>query len=271
MSFCLPKNLINPFLKGIKDGQLDPVKLASMSSAERRAAFSEVVGEANAKQVNALFESKLLLKDQQQGMITWIKSVAGLKPEVKRDLVTRVNRLASVLDPEDKAAFLEDLADARLGMGVSPTEAAELVRLGKEVAEAGIKVTDVMPARSPERLAWGRAQVAFNNYANDLKFAAEKPTIGERVKGLSNVPETFSKSTGFFKSLKSTLDMSALGRQGWRAASRALADSGVTPSPQPARDGVAVEYRSRMVTAGQRTRTASIEHRGRIVNGGPWR
>jgi len=60
-------------------------------------------------------------------------------------------------------------------------------------------------------------------------------------------------------------------QQGWRAAGRALADSGVTPSPQPARDGVAVEYRTRVATLGTRSRTATIEHRGRIVNGGPWR
>ncbi len=44
-----------------------------MSSADRHAFFSKIVGEDHAGPVNALFESKLLLKDQQRGLINWAK------------------------------------------------------------------------------------------------------------------------------------------------------------------------------------------------------
>jgi hypothetical protein len=60
----------------------------------------------------------------------------------------------------------------------------------------------------------------------------------------------------------------------WQArafASRALADSGVVPTPQPARDGVAIEFRSRVATLGLRGRTVIADERSRTTNGGHWR
>jgi hypothetical protein len=43
------------------------------------------------------------------------------------------------------------------------------------------------------------------------------------------------------------------------------------PQTEPARDGVALDYRTRTHTAGQRTRTVQVSFRGRTANGGPWR
>src|SRR3990167_11390690 len=99
--FCIPKELVEQFKAKLKTGEITPEKLVDMTSAERHASLGEILGESNAKSVNALFESKLLLKNQQLGIINWAKKVAGMKPEVLRDIVSRVNRMDKVLDPKE--------------------------------------------------------------------------------------------------------------------------------------------------------------------------
>src|SRR6266436_5151390 len=108
--FCLPKELTDKFKTKLISGEINPEKLSSMSSEERRTYFKEFLGADNAKQVNTLFESKLLLKNQQLGIINWAKQVAGMKPEVLKDILTKVNKMTEVLNPVSEKAFLEDLA-----------------------------------------------------------------------------------------------------------------------------------------------------------------
>ena len=91
--FCLLPQYADQFVEKVKSGELAPDVLIGMSSAERHAAFAEVVGEANATKVNASFESKLLLKNQQAGITRWIESAKDLPKSVKRDLLSRVERL----------------------------------------------------------------------------------------------------------------------------------------------------------------------------------
>jgi len=76
--FCLPSTEVNKFLDALKAGKIDPAKLSEMSSIERREFFKQFMSESSAKQTNALFESKLLLKNQQKGIINWAKSIAKI-------------------------------------------------------------------------------------------------------------------------------------------------------------------------------------------------
>lgn len=63
----------------------------------------------------------------------------------------------------------------------------------------------------PSRLEYGRAQVAFKNTINDLKLEASKQTLKE--KGVRGVIKDVAGNT---KSLQSSMDNSALFRQGWK-------------------------------------------------------
>ena len=87
--FCLPKFAADALKTKFKNGEISPEKLSDMTSAERRKVF-EFLGEENAKQTNALFESKLLLKNQQLGMVNWAKQILKLKPETLRDTLSKV-------------------------------------------------------------------------------------------------------------------------------------------------------------------------------------
>ena len=108
MAYCLPKHLANDFISKLKSGEINPETLIDMTSKQRREFFSEFLGEENAMQTNALFESKLLLKDQIRGLITWAKQVTGMKPDIKRDIITRTQKMEEVLTPENEDAFYRD-------------------------------------------------------------------------------------------------------------------------------------------------------------------
>lgn len=208
MAFCLPREFATKFINSIRDGSLDPVKMSQMTSEERRTLLGKVVGEADAREVNAMYESKLLLKDQQRGLVTWIKKVGNLTPDVKRDLIARVERMDKILTASDEKAFLEDLAAKKLGAEVTFEEAQKIYELSQNIG----KTQDAMRAGG-DRLEYGRARVALGNYVSDLVNKAQEKTLLEQAKDPVGMA---SELAGTAKGLKASLDDSAIFRQGWK-------------------------------------------------------
>ena len=128
-SFCLVANKAEEIKKKIISGEIDISKLSDASSAERRKFFQDILGEERlAKETNALFESKLLLKNQKKGLVNWAKQITGITPEAKRDIVSRIEKMDKILSPEDEAKFLEDLASKRLGADITTEEASKILK-----------------------------------------------------------------------------------------------------------------------------------------------
>ena len=206
--FCLTKDMTTKFLKALKDGTVDPEKMGKMSSEERNKFISGIVGKDNALKVNSLFESKLLLKNQKSGMISWAKQVAGLKPTLKRDLISRIERMDKVLDPAEGEQFLHDLAATKLGVGVTQEEAKIISDMSQKVVESRTEMQ-----KGGDRLTYGRAKVSLGNYLSDLTNQANKRTILEYIK---NPAKIASDVAGNAKAIKSSMDNSAIFRQGWK-------------------------------------------------------
>jgi hypothetical protein len=210
MAFCLTKDKAKEFLRKIKNRELDINKLADplMSNNVRRKIFMDVLGldEATAKEVNALFESKLLLKYQKTGIKNWIEKTAGLKSEVKRDLLTRVSRMEKALNLD-----YTDFIEPRLGAVTTPEQDKLIVDLAKEVESKKALVKDDSPIRSKERLDYGTALVNFQEYVRELKLQAEKKGIIDYLKRPQDILYGVGGAT---KSFLSTLDNSFFGRQG---------------------------------------------------------
>lgn len=218
--FCLPPDLGDKFLSKIADGTIDANKLAKMTSKERHAFFEKQLGKENATSVNSLFESKLLLKNQQLGFTTWARKVAGITPEVRRDLISRIQKLDHILSEEDEKKFLHDLASTKLGVDVTHSEAMRIATLSKKISANKDKVRNDGTFNSEtERLNYGRSIVDLDNYVQDLKTRAG----GNIVQKLKDSPRDTilsapSKTAGLAKSLKATLDNSVIGRQGLKTA-----------------------------------------------------
>lgn len=174
---CLPKDIVNKFKNAIAGGKISPEKLTEMTSEERRRFLADIVGEDQAKEVNALFESKLLLKDQQRGIITWAKTVARLKPEAMRDLLSRVNKMDRVLNPTEESAFLKDLAGKKFNTDITYDEAQKISQLAKkadDLKDKGAKMSGV----SDEYL---KARNDLSGYVESLKPQSEYASIGKNL------------------------------------------------------------------------------------------
>jgi len=216
-TWCLVKSEADKFKKGLKDGSISPEKLVAMTSAERRAYLAKFVNEENAQRINALFESKLLLKNQQAGMISWAKKVSGITPAVRRDLITKIERLDKVLEPKDEKLFLNDLVSTRLGVDVTQEEAKTISEYAKGLAEAKNKMKkDFTFPTEGDRLDYGRAKIKLINYVNGLKEEARKIPLSEYAKTPGLYPRAISNVAGTAKALKASLDDSAIFRQGWK-------------------------------------------------------
>lgn len=204
--FCLLKNQVQRFKQGLKNKEIDPVKLQNMSSEERRSFLAKYVGEENAKQVNALFERNILLKNQKAGMIAWAKKVGGLTKEVRNDLLTRIERLDKVLDPQQYDKFLEDLAQTRLGLNVSEEEANTIFKLSKQIKEYRQKANEEGEFRSYEdKMNFGEAKATIEDYVNDLKLKyRDNKKLSTKLYDIVGIP----------KSVMSSFDNSFFGRQG---------------------------------------------------------
>lgn len=199
--FCLTKDLASEFKKRLVNGEINPGKLMDMDSKTRRQYFESFLGRVNAQKVNAEFESKMILKNQKRGIITWAKQISGMKPEVQRGLIARVEKMDKILEPKELDKFLNDLVAKKLGVEVSPNEA-------KNIAELSARVTETRQAMESggDRLDYGWAQVQFYNYVNGLKNDARVLSKKEKI---LEIPS-------FAKSIVSSLDNSAIGRQGLR-------------------------------------------------------
>lgn len=197
--YCLIKPLAKLFKEKLKSGEINPETLSEMTSKERHEFFAEFLGETNAKNINSLFESKLLLKNQKQGMVTWAKTATGIKPELKQDLIARIGKMDKVLNPKQEEDFLQDLASTRLGTDVSFEEAQKITELSNKIKELENFTTD------KERIEYGKARLELGEYVNSIS-----PTKANLITNIANLP----------RSVVASGDLSAPFNQGWGMLSR---------------------------------------------------
>jgi hypothetical protein len=212
LNFCLPSNLVNEFLARVKSGEINPERLTDMTSQQRREYFTSFLGDLNAHKVNAMFEEKILLKNQQAGLIKWAKQLAGVSKVKERAFINKVNNMKDILQPKEVDAYLEDLVSQRLGLSVSVEEAKILVDLSQEVAYRKSLITPEMPARSTERIHYGVSLYRFKETVSAMKREANELTPQEFLVRPGKWVETVG---GTAKSLLSSLDNSFFGRQGF--------------------------------------------------------
>lgn len=209
-SFCLLKDQVIKLRKALASKEIDAEYLSKLSSENRRKFLAKYVGEENAKQTNALFESKLLLKNQKAGLFAWAKKIGGVTPEVRRDMLAKIERLDSALSQKDETAFLKDLVNTRLGLSFTQEEANKISELSQKVTELKKNASKEGTFKTEkQRLDFGMAKVQIEKYVNDLKLQAKAPTDikGKVIEGVKEAP-------GILKSLQASLDNSFFGRQG---------------------------------------------------------
>jgi hypothetical protein len=197
---CIPKYVVEEFLDKIKKGELTPQMLINMTSEQRIKAFEDIFGMENSKDINYLFEQKMLLKNQIKGIVNWAKKIKDINEVTRRDILAKANRLDKYLTPQEQKDFFSDLIEHRLGVAVTMDEAKTISLLAKKFREA--KTVD-------EKVL---AEYDFKTYTDGLKLN-ENPQFKEWYK-----PKNWGKDVvevaGIIKGIKASFDMSALLRQG---------------------------------------------------------
>jgi hypothetical protein len=204
MAWCLTKDAEEKFLKGLQDGSIDPAKLVNMTSEDRRAFLGKFVGDWNAKFVNTEFESKLLLKNQQRGLINWASKAAGLKEAARTDLVDKINKLDRALNPETEKQFLSDIVQRRLGVQVTPAEAQVITQYADRLNQLYDKTKKPF---EQSRQYWETRQ-GLQKYMRDITPEALPTTK------IGKAGQLASDTISILRAVKTGFDLSALGRQG---------------------------------------------------------
>lgn len=115
-------------------------KLIDANRADRIIIFSGLIGEEKAKWVNSRFETEILLKHQKNGLENWIETKPDVKPKWRKEIKMKISELDSFLDTEELNAFLTELAELSLGIGVTREEAMIITNLCKDVDQAKLSM-----------------------------------------------------------------------------------------------------------------------------------
>jgi hypothetical protein len=187
-----------------------------VSSGDRRAIFEKVVGKANAEGVNAAFESKLLLKDQQRGLQRWIEQTAGLSPKTKKDFIDKIQKMKDILEPAEEKAFLADIAAKKFGAHITVDEAKVISTGAKEIATLKEKWNaDTQTwASETDRLAYGTKFVDYQDYVAALMRDANSKTFKEWLTQPN--ARVILDIANSIKGIVASLDNSFFGRQGFK-------------------------------------------------------
>ncbi len=219
--FCIPKHLVDKFVSDLKEGKVDFDALFDMDSKQRREYFTEYFGDINSDNVNALFESKMILKHQKKGLIDWVKSVANLKPEAQKDIISRIDKMDKILNPKD-SRFLEDLAAHRLGVAVTMEEAANISSLAKIVKSnekimLNSKRREQFGRPTETEMDYGLSVVQFEKYYENIIKKANEETLKNRIlEFLTDPVQMLYVISGSAKAIRASMDNSFIGRQGIR-------------------------------------------------------
>lgn len=224
MPFCLPQFATDALKEKFISGEITPEKLLEIKDSNvRRELFAKIIGAENAKQVNALFESKIPLKNQQLGLVNWGERVLGLKDDVHyKDFLDRVKSVDEFMSPQKLDMFLEDAIERRLKVHVSIEEIGKLTDLAKRVETFKAEVdkldntsADALKYESKademKRMEYGVAAELFDDYARSLKPQAKDLTFKEFITTPSKI---VTRSFEIAKSIVASLDNSLWGNQG---------------------------------------------------------
>lgn len=231
MPFCLPQQLADKIKQAIKSGKLNPAKLNNMTSKERRAFLSDIVGTENAKEVNLLFEQKLLLVNQERAMYDWAKQITGMSKEQKEATLQKIRatyaeKKRRVYSPKENEVFLNeivaDVYSKKFRTEITLDEAQKITELTADVARTKEKLGDlsnwqteefILTGSKNDALNFGAAKVAMDNYVGGLKTQATKRTW-EKWRPINNAIVAFNFIADNSRAIVASVDNSVWGRQG---------------------------------------------------------
>ena len=149
--FCLPFKEVIKIKEAIRSGKLSPEKLNKMTSQERRKFLVDIIGAENAREVNLLFEKKLLLKNQERAVYDWARQITGLSKQQKEETLEKIretyaDKKRRLEDPKENEVFLNeivsDIYSKKFKTEVTLEEAQTITELSQDQKRAREKMNE---------------------------------------------------------------------------------------------------------------------------------
>ena len=240
--FCLIPEKVEEFKKALKEKDINISDLLNMSSEDRTALLEKYAGQ-NAKDVNLLFEQKLVLKNKLLGIKNWASKVGEIgkyssegKAQFEKAVEDYKNaQFGRIFNPKEDQAYLANLAEHKFGTAITKDEATNLFNLTQKAEEFKKKLNldDLDEGgnfkNQDDAIKYASSKVTLEKYVEELK--TPNISIKEGLKDRYSVfKQTFSENKSqavgdvLMDSLKTindntialvaTVDDSFIGRQG---------------------------------------------------------
>jgi hypothetical protein len=109
-------------------------------------------------------DENLTLAEQQNALIDWATN-ADMEPKWRKEIMRKISKMGRVLDGDEYERFITELAELKLGIGVTEDETLEIIRLSK-IANAA--------KENGNESEYISASAEFNDCVERLKAEAEQ-------------------------------------------------------------------------------------------------
>ena len=113
--------------------------------------------------LHQIADNKMTLAEQQNWFIEWASN-AEMKPKYRSDVMKKIASMDRALDGEELDAFIQQLAELKLGVAVTDEEILRIVELSNKVDEA---------KESGDKAAYDKAVTELEDYRDGLIAEAE--------------------------------------------------------------------------------------------------
>lgn len=277
---CIPKIVAEKIKTALKGKDITLAKLFDIRLTEDRIKYLEKFVGENAKDINTLFEQKLILKNQYAGLKNFIDKItaSGRYNEAKKVELAKaledwkVKQQERIFNPKEGEIVLGSLIEKIVGSTVSEEQRTNIAKFSIAVNELkkGFDETTSKWNSEKQRIEYGASKVILENYISELKTGGLnlKGMLMERMEQfketyktnkskavadlLIDTLKTFSDNS---ISLAATLDNSFIGRQGlktlmthptvwWQGAKNSFIDIAKTMGGQEMKDALMADIYS---------------------------
>jgi hypothetical protein len=108
-------------------------------------------------------DKSITLAEQQNALIEWATNI-DMEPKWRKEIMRKISKMDRVLEGDEYERFITELAELKLGIGVTEDEALEIMRLSEKANAA---------KESGNEADYIAARTEFNDYVEELKAEDE--------------------------------------------------------------------------------------------------
>lgn len=195
---------INPqFIEKIKS-----LDLSNMTTEQRIQALDSVMG-SGGKDINLLYEKKLLLKNRARSFDKFIDDISGIsaqkKAKIKENIAKRLSERKETINNEELLGIVQETLNKKYSLDI-PDEAVEkMFQLRKEIDILKEKATGTVDG-SNEKLEWGYKEGEFIDIVDELKNSSSDKFFKTIKKSLLESKEKISAQEGVLGKTGKTIE-----------------------------------------------------------------